>query len=97
MQRNDLERNKKMKAKKNKITVEELSDQIKRIKELRKKRRFSSSRMNKYMEEILQFYYLDSASCADIALWLRQNKRIKVSRQAVLQFINKHVNTIISQ
>ncbi len=79
---------------KKKLTIEELSEQIKAIQKLRKKRRFSSSRLNPHLEEIFHFYYADGASCADIALWLQKNKRIKVSRQAVLQFINKHAETV---
>ncbi len=80
--------------KKIKPTAEELTEQIKAIQKLRKKRRFSSSKLNPYLEEIFQFFYADGASCADIALWLQKNKRVKVTRQAVLLFINKHVATV---
>jgi predicted DNA-binding protein YlxM (UPF0122 family) len=71
-----------------------LREQLDKIKQLRKKRRLSSSRLNKHLEDILNLYLLDNASNAEIALWLRQNKRIVVTRQAVSQFINRHIRTI---
>jgi IS30 family transposase len=77
-----------------KDTPEELLRQIEEVKLRRKKRKLSSSRLNRHLEPIIQLHYGMNASCADIALWLRTNKRIKVSRQAVFEFIKKHMDTI---
>jgi len=71
-----------------------VQEQIEHIKKIRKKRRISSSRLNKYLHEILELSLLHDASYADIALWLRTYKRTKVSRQAVGTFINRHLATL---
>lgn len=77
-----------------KTTPEELLKQIEEIKARRKKRRLSSSRLNRHLEDILTLHYGMNSSCADIALWLRTHKRIKVTRQSVFNFIDKHVKSI---
>lgn len=71
-----------------------LEKQIEDIKRRRKRRRLSSSRLNRHLNDILYLHMVEEASYADIALWLRQNKRIKVSKQAVQQFTKKHLDTV---
>jgi IS30 family transposase len=75
-------------------TPERLLEQINEIKKRRKKRKLSSSRLNRHLDQIILLHYGMNASCADIALWLRANKRIRVSRQAVFNFIKKHMDSI---
>lgn len=71
-----------------------LEKQIDDIKRRRKRRRLSSSRLNRYLNDILYLHMVEEASYADIALWLRQNKRIRVTKQAVQQFTKKHLDTV---
>ncbi|MBE0362258.1 hypothetical protein PULV_a4077 [Pseudoalteromonas ulvae UL12] len=71
-----------------------LETQIDDIKRRRKRRRLSSSRLNRYLNDILYLRMVEEASYADIALWLRQNKRIRVTKQAVQQFTKKHLDTV---
>ncbi len=71
----------------------ELKQQLDEIRALRTKRKLSSSRMNKHLEQIFHLRFVENASCADISLWLRRHKRMKVTRQAVHKFISKHLDS----
>jgi len=74
------------------FSADELSSQLEIIKSLRKKQRYSHSRLNRYLAEIFHLRYAEQASYEDIALWLRTHRRIKISKQAIGNFINKHRN-----
>ncbi len=84
---------------KNNEKVRKLREEIATISAIRKKRSFSSSRLNKHLHEIL-LMRLDptiNASYQDIASWLRKHKRIKVNKTSVYRFINKHLDSIDNQ
>ncbi len=76
---------------------EELDAQLQKIRELRKKRRYSSSRLNRFLDEIFHLRFIENATYADIALWLRSYKRTKVTKQSVQLFIKRHLNEIDEQ
>ena len=75
-------------------TTDDLESIITHIRAMRKKRKISRSRLSKHLYEILELHIVHNASCADIALFLRSQKRIKVSRQSVNKFINQHLSSI---
>lgn len=72
-----------------KKSFEEIAEQVNKLDNLRKKRRFSSSRLNLFMHEIIMLRFVEETSYATIALWLRTHKRIKITPQAIHQFIKK--------
>lgn len=76
------------------VKPEELNAQLQRIRELRKKRRYSSSCLNRFLDEIFHLRFIENASYADIALWLRSHKRTKVTKQSVQKFIKRHLLSV---
>lgn len=74
--------------------AEDLRQQIEHITALRKKRKFSRSRLNKYLTEIFILKFENKVSYSTIALWLRKHKRIKITKHAVRNFVVKHEKEI---
>ncbi len=67
----------------------EYSQQVKVIKRKRKSYRPKRSRLYKHKADIVCLRKA-GASYEDISLWLRKNKRIKITSRNINYFYNKH-------
>ncbi|GEA09196.1 hypothetical protein KUL42_39570 [Alteromonas sp. KUL42] len=75
-------------------SFENLSKEINEILLKRKKKRISKSRLAPYIHEIIYLINVENANYTDVTLWLRKNKRIVISRQAVRNFYVKHTKEL---
>lgn len=77
-----------------KVIKSELETQLQNIKNLRKKRKFASSRLNKHLDSIFYLRFEYDASYREIAQWLRTHKRIKVNPTTIMRFVENQIQTI---
>lgn len=71
------------------MTTEKLDKDLKSIKKLRKNSRPKRSRLFKFKADII-YLKNNGASYEDIRLWLRTNKRIKMTARNINYYYKKH-------
>jgi type II secretory pathway component PulM len=70
------------------FNAQKILSELKQFKITRKRPRYVRSRLHKYRAELVALR-LAGASFADLALWLRQSKRIKVAHTTVMRFLKQ--------
>jgi hypothetical protein len=63
-------------------------DNIRRLKSIRRRQTFYTSRLKKYRAELIELRRA-GASYREIALWLKHNKRLKITHTSVMRYLNK--------
>jgi len=63
-------------------------EKVRQHRRICRKRQYQSSRLNKYREELIQLMET-GASFREMALWLRTQKRLRVSHTTVMRYLRK--------
>ncbi len=79
------------------FTPEELSEQLAEIKRLRSKRRYSRSKLNRYLSDIFHLRFVEDASYPEICKWLQKNRRVKISPTGLRYFVQSHTKELEKQ
>lgn len=61
---------------------------IRNLKLIRRRKVYAKSRLLRYHAELIAMHEA-KASYREITLWLRRNKRIKISHTSVMRYLNK--------
>lgn len=63
-------------------------EKLRQHRRICRKQQYQTSRLNKYREELMQLMQ-EGASFREMALWLRSQKRVRVSHTTVMRYMRK--------